>query len=104
MNKQLGEDDALAVDLVLDRTNKVNTNAAAASDGNGGDSAVFFTPVGDSVALRIGAVEAVLRVLNEMPNEDPPDDLAQRTLGRILQRPLTAGPHAHEPLDERPPA
>ncbi|HEY7089578.1 MAG TPA: hypothetical protein VH518_15885 [Tepidisphaeraceae bacterium] len=109
MNKRLGDDDALAVDLVLDRTNMVSGNTSGSGDGNGhgngGDTGVFFAPVGDAVAVRIGAVEAVLRVLNELPDENPPAGLAERTVGKILQHPLAAGPHAPPPTDERrPPA
>jgi len=85
MTMKLGDDDARAVDLLLDRSNKV-------SDGNGnGGSSVYVTPVGDAVARRIGAVEAVLRLVAEMPVADPPADLAARTVERIRQRGDTAG-------------
>jgi len=80
MTKQLGDNDAQAVDLLLDRSNQV-------SDGNGnGGTGVYVTPVGDAVARRIGAAESVLRLLAEMPAADPPADLAERTLLRISQR------------------
>ena len=80
MSKQLGDDDALAVDLLLDRSNQV-------SDGNGGSgTGVYVTPVGDAVTKRIGAVESVLRLVAEMPAAEPPADLVARTLDRIGQR------------------
>jgi hypothetical protein len=72
MEMKLSEDDALAVDLMLDR-----------SSATGGNSATFAAPAGDSVVERIGAVETVMRLLAEMPAADPPADLAQRTIERI---------------------
>lgn len=72
MMKRLGDDDAMAVDLLLDYGNKPD-------DGNSG----YVLPVGDAVAKRIGAVETVLRLLAEMPAPDPSPDLVQRTLRRI---------------------
>jgi len=80
MTMKLGDDDARAVDLLLDRSNKVND-----ANGNGGSS-VYVTPVGDAVARRIGAVETVLRLVAEMPVADPPAGLAARTMERIHQR------------------
>jgi hypothetical protein len=81
MTKQLGDNDAQAVDLLLDRSNQV-------SDGNGnGGTGVYVTPVGDAVARRIGAVESVLRLLAEMPATDPPADLFEKTMDRIAQHP-----------------
>jgi hypothetical protein len=76
-NRKLGDDDALAVDLLLDRSCMVN-------NGNGG-SGVFAAPVGDSVARRLGAAESLLRLVAQMPMEDPPTDLLHRTLERIRQ-------------------
>jgi len=80
MTMKLGDDDSRAVDLLLDRSNKV-------TDGNGnGGSSVCVTPVGDAVARRIGAVETVLRLVAEMPAADPPTDLVAKTMDRIRQR------------------
>src|SRR3982750_3918552 len=82
MSKRLGDYDAQAVDLLLDRSNK-------AADGNGGGTnaaSAFMAPVGDEVANRIGAVESVLRLVTEMPAPDPAPDLIKRTLERIHQR------------------
>jgi hypothetical protein len=75
MGKRLGEDDALAIDLLLDRSSAATTNS----------SSTFATPSSDSVVQRIGAAEHVLRLLAEMPAADPPADLTHKTMERIRQ-------------------
>ena len=79
MTMKLGDNDAQAVDLLLDRSSKF-------SGGNGGGSGVYAKPVGDAVARRIGAVESVLRLVAEMPAVEPPADLVAKTMDRIRQR------------------
>ena len=70
---KLGDDDARAVDLLLDRTTDMKTDA-------------FATPQGDSVAQRIGATETVFKLLAAMPAVDPPDDLTKKTMDFIRER------------------
>ncbi len=97
MTKRLGEHDAHAVDLLLDKSR-------AARKGNGGRS-VFVAPVGDSVAKRVGAAESVLRLLAEFPATDPPADLALKTIQRINgQAALTPQPavEGHPLIGEGP--
>jgi hypothetical protein len=76
MGKRLGDEDAQAIDLLLDRSNTVANN----------NSSAFSTPAGDSVVERIGAAETVMRLLAEMPAADPPADLVRKTLDRIRLR------------------
>lgn len=74
MNKILGVDDALAVDLLMDRSmNKTGTQAVTS----------FVAPVGDEVVRRVGAVESLLRLIAEMPAEEVPVGLAQRTIEHV---------------------
>jgi hypothetical protein len=74
MGKSLGEHDAAAVDLLLDRTSDANS------------SNTFATSAGDEVVKRIGIAEHVLRLLAETPAAEPPKDLIQKTMERIRQR------------------
>jgi len=98
MNKRLGDDDASAVDLVFDRISQVNDG-----NGNGGGTMAYFTPVGDSVARRIGAVETVMRLLAEMPADEPPTGLSQRTIQRIEQAAATGSQQQRQHVQpERP--
>ena len=74
---RLRDEDRLAVDLLLDR-------AVASSGGNGSANGhSSFTSVNGSVPEQLGRVEAVLRVLEMMPAEEPPADLMARTLRRV---------------------
>ena len=82
MNVRLRQDDAAAVDLLLDRA------VSARGNGNGGSgngqAAMFVATNHDGVATdRLAAVERVLHVLDAMPNSDPSPDLLQRTLQRV---------------------
>lgn len=81
MNKKLGDNDAMAVDLLLDRSNMSTSS-------NTGNS--FAAPVGDSVVRRIGATEAVFRLIAEMPASEPPAGLAKRTVERIYSHGISA--------------
>jgi hypothetical protein len=76
MLQRLGEDDALAIDPLLDRSMSSNANQAG----------TFVSPVSDAVIARVGAAESILRLIAQMPASDPPAGLVQRTLDRIKQR------------------
>jgi hypothetical protein len=80
MNVRLRQDDAAAVDLLLDRA----VSARGNGNGGNGDGAMFVSTNHAGVATdRIAAVERVLHVLDAMPNGDPSPDLLQRTLQRV---------------------
>ena len=92
MIPRLRDEDRLAVDLLLDR-------AVASSAGNGsGNGHTRYTQVNGSGPEQLGRVEAVLRVLDMMPAEDPPADLTTRTMRRI-----EAESAQHDPAALRPP-
>jgi hypothetical protein len=78
MKKRLGDDDASAVDLAFDRANSAKKVSGLA--------AIFGAPVNNQVAKRYTAVDNMLRLLAQMPAEDPPVGLAQRTCDTIFQR------------------
>jgi hypothetical protein len=93
MMPRLRDEDRLAVDLLLDR--------AASSAGNGrgnGNGHSGFTPVNGVGPDQLGRVEAVLRVLDLMPAEEPPVDLVARTVRRV-----EAESAQHDPAALRPP-
>lgn len=92
MTPRLRDEDRLAVDLLLDR-------AVASSAGNGnGNGHSGFTPVNGAVSEQVAKVQAVLRVLDMMPAEEPPTDLLARTMRRV-----EAESAAHDPSMLRPP-
>jgi hypothetical protein len=78
MKKRLGDDDASAVDLAFDRRTRTTRSTGLA--------AIFGPPVNHAVAKRFSAVDAMLRLLAEMPADDPPPGLAKRTCDSILER------------------
>ena len=80
MSVKLRNDDAQAVDLLLDRA------AAAQGNGNGNHLAGFTTSHAGVSNERVAAVEQVLNVLNAMPATDPASDLLRRTLERVDRR------------------
>jgi hypothetical protein len=78
--------------LLLDR-------ALSSSGGNGsGNGQSGYTSVSGSAPEQLSRVEAVLRVLEMMPAEDPPADLMARTLRRV-----EAETAQHDPSALRPP-
>jgi hypothetical protein len=77
MIHRLGDDDALAIDLLLDRSMSSNANMTGTT---------FVNPLNDSVIARVGAAESVLRLIAQMPASDPPAGLVQRTLDLIKRR------------------
>ncbi len=88
---RLRDEDRQAVDLLLDR--------AASSAGNGnGNGHSGFTPVSRTGPEQVGRVEAVLRVLDMMPADEPPADLVARTVRRV-----EAEAAKHDPAALRPP-
>jgi hypothetical protein len=91
MKKRLGDDDASAVDLAFDKAAKAKGTGLAA---------IFGTPVNNAVAKRYTAVDSIVRLLDQMPADDPPAGLAKRTCDRIFQRPavqpeITQGEQPH---------
>src|SRR5688572_12869104 len=99
MDVTLSNEDAFAIDLLLDRS------SAAGAGGNGGPAA--FVQAADGVSPeRVRAAEKVLRLLSLMPADEPAADLTARTLTRLerfqpasMQRPaldpLVHSPHPH---------
>ena len=86
MNVRLRQDDAAAVDLLLDRAVAAHGNG----NGNGGNGAGHVTfaaaPATGHIGVsndRVAAVERVLHVLDAMPQGEPSPDLLQRTLRRV---------------------
>jgi len=94
MMPRLRDEDRLAVDLLLDRAAAGPANGA--SNGNG-HAVTGFSQVNGG-ADQVGRVQAVLQVLNLMPDEEPPADLTARTLRRIESESAQ-----HDPAALRPP-
>lgn len=91
MMPKLRDEDRIAVDLLLDR-------AVASSGGNGsGNGHSGYTQVHGSGPEQLGRVEAVLRVLEMMPAEEPPADLMARTMRRIDAESAQQDPSALRP-------
>lgn len=85
MNMKLSEDDACAVDLLLDQ---VETTGSVMSE-----SGVFTLSDGQTMAKRLQAAEAILKLLDALPGDQPPPDLLTRTLERVrLHGAVTAQP------------
>jgi hypothetical protein len=98
----LRSEDRLAVDLLLDRavTGAV-AGLAGGYTGNGhspGIAAGGFATITGTVSQQVAQVQAVLRVLELMPVEEPPPDLAARTMRRV-----EAEAAAHDPAALRAP-
>ena len=70
MARRLSESDASAVDVVL-------------NDARGGSG--FAEPVGDAVIKAVAAVDGMLRLLDQLPTENPPAGLVARTMA-LIQR------------------
>ena len=91
MMPRLRDEDRLAVDLLLDR--------AASSAGNGhGNGHSGFTSGNGVGPQQIARVEAMLRVLDMMPADEPAADLVTRTIRRV-----EAESARHDPAALRPP-
>lgn len=98
MMPRLRDEDRLAVDLLLDRA-VASSGANGSGNGNGtGNGHSHFTPVSRAAPAEVGRVEAVLRVLDMMPAEEPPADLLARTIRRV-----DAESAQHDPSVLRPP-
>ena len=101
MNVTLRNEDALAVDLLLDRS-----SAASGGAGNGG-STRFVSAADGASPERIHAAEKVLGLLRLMPADEPAADLVARTMSRLETRfqpagmdrpvidPMIHSPHPH---------
>jgi hypothetical protein len=89
MSVTLRDEDALAVDLLLDRS-----STASHRDGNGnGGSMVFVPAAAGASAERIHAAEKVLGLLRLMPADEPAGDLLARTISRLDRyKPAEVGP------------
>ena len=93
MNLRLRDEDRRAVDLLLDRAaTGAGVSPAGAGNGNGNGNgnghghahaAGSFTPPSADVQARIPAVQNVLKMLDMLPAEEPPQDLLGRTLRRL---------------------
>jgi hypothetical protein len=90
---KLRNEDRMAVDLLLDRA---VTGSAGNGHGNGTPAGGFATISG--AVPQLGQVQALLRVLDMMPVEEPPADLLARTMRRV-----EAETAAHDPAALRAP-
>jgi len=98
MNVTLRDEDALAVDLLLD------SSAASRADGRVGP-AVFVSPADGVSSERVQGAEKVLSLLRWLPSEEPAGDLMARTMrrvadgdpaaNRLLVDPVIHTPHPH---------
>jgi hypothetical protein len=93
MMPRLRDEDRLAVDLLLDRAASSAGNSTGNGNGHSG-----FTPVNRTGPEQVGRVEAVLRVLDMMPADEPPADLVARTVRRVESESAR-----HDPAALRPP-
>lgn len=76
--KQLRDDDARALDLLLEDGLRASRGADHAS-------------LDTATVNRVGLVESVLRIFGEMPTEDPPHDLVAKTLSHVYAGTLPTG-------------
>lgn len=93
MKLTLGQDDRQAVDLLLDRT--------AGIGGNGNGRSVYAS-AGSAMGERIAGAQRLLKLLELMPQIEPPQDLVSRTLrhiDRAAASPGMAGPQLAPPID-----
>lgn len=93
MNPSLGQDDRRAVDLLLDRT--------ATIAGNGNGQSVYSASDG-AFGDRIAGAQRLLKLLELMPQVDPPQDLVSRTLrhiDRAAALPSGISPQLAHPID-----
>jgi len=75
MRVSLDDEDRRAVDLLLERANEIGDIPPVEQ--------LFHAPVAVGFERRLDAAEAFLGLLDNMPAEDPPDDLVSRTLERV---------------------
>lgn len=72
---KLSDEDGRAVDMLLD--------SSASSNGNGGNG---FSASPAPFRERLENVEAILNLLKEMPNTEPPKNLVAKTLQTIERK------------------
>jgi len=77
MRTRLDNEDRRAVDLLLERANGIGDTPAVEQ--------LFKAPILGNFEKRIDTVDRVLELLGNMPVEDPPKDLVNRTLQRIAE-------------------
>ncbi len=92
---KLSDKDGRAVDLLLDRPHP-SANGA-------------FVKSVDVQPQRVQTIQKILRLLNALPTEEPPPDLASRTLRRVeaaikAAQPTTRPPPVIRIEGRRPPA
>jgi len=100
MNVTLRDEDALAIDLLLDRS-----SAASRRDGNGGSTVFVPAAAARTSPERVHAAEKVLGLLGLMPADEPAGDLVARTMSRVdryqpavsrpVIDPVIHSPHPH---------
>jgi hypothetical protein len=83
-NKKLNDEDRAAVDLLLDRPTEGFYMGSLA------DSGVFVKSVSPQ-PQRVRSVKQVLNLLKELPVDEPPADLAGKTLRRVYASGSTQG-------------
>ncbi|MGH7214499.1 MAG: hypothetical protein ACREIT_07030 [Tepidisphaeraceae bacterium] len=90
MSKQLSDEDRRAVDLLLNRTTSTATvdgggqgHGNGDNGGNGGGNGQFASSTHTAFHDRLGAVERMLHLLDEMPAPGPSVDLVARTMRLI---------------------
>lgn len=76
MMMKLQQDDALAVDLLLEHGMDASASARMGS-------------VDPDAVNRIGLAESVLRIFGQMPAGDPPRDLVDRTVTYVYSRTMS---------------
>jgi hypothetical protein len=82
MTKRLGDSDRRAVDLLLDRS-------AGTGNGNGG----YVAHAQPATEPGIMSVQRVLDLLDQLPAEEPANDLMARTMARIESRGVATPMH-----------
>jgi len=97
MNVTLRDEDALAIDLLLDRS------SAAARDGNGNGGSMVFVPAATGTSPeRVHAAGKVLGLLRLMPTDEPARDLVARTMSRVDRSEPAIGRPVIDPVIHAP--
>lgn len=78
MNRKLRDEDRMAIDLLLDRTPRIDANGATMPP----PALSAHSGAHQSVAV----VGSLLHLLDQLPPEEPPSDLVQRTLKYIAEQ------------------
>ena len=89
MRTQLNNEDRRAIDLLLERASGIGDTPAVEQ--------LFRAPVVGNFERRIDAVDKILELLDQMPAEEPPADLVNRTLQRIHEADVSGAPRVVPP-------